>query len=99
MLIAALCLLPQSMPAIIPAPLSYRSMPGSFDIVQRTTIVASGKAKDVAERLREFLRPSTGFDLFIDSHPKPRSINLTLDEQQTSALGNEGYRFTSSPDG
>jgi hexosaminidase len=99
MLIAALCLLPQSMPAIIPAPLSYRSMPGSFDIVQRTTIVASGKAKDVAERLREFLRPSTGFDLFIDSHPKPRSISLTLDEQQSSALGNEGYRLSASPDG
>ena len=73
-------------------------MPGGFDIQEKTTIIASGKAKPVAERLREYLRPSTGFDLFIDSRPKPRSIELRLDEQEAT-LGAEGYRISSSPDG
>lgn len=98
MLIAALCLMPQALPTLIPAPASYKAMPGAFDIVQRTSIIASGKAKAVAERLRDALKPATGYDLFIDHRPKPRSIELRIDEQE-SALGDEGYRLSSSPEG
>lgn len=98
MIIAALALLPQALPAIIPLPEVYKSMPGAFDIQEKTIIVASGKAKDVAERLREHLRPATGFDLFIEHRAKPRSIELRLDEQETQ-FGDEGYRLSSSPEG
>ncbi|MBC8065577.1 MAG: beta-N-acetylhexosaminidase, partial [Chlorobia bacterium] len=98
MILAAFILLPQALPALIPSPEVYRAMPGAFEIQEKTTIIASGKAKPVAERLREALRPSTGFDLFIDHRPKPRSIELRLDEQETQ-FGEEGYRLSSSPDG
>ncbi len=98
MILAALVLLPQSLPAIIPLPETYRAMPGGFDIQEKTVIVASGKAKPVAERLREYLRPSTGYDLFIESHAKPHSIELQLDDKEKT-LGAEGYRLSSSPNG
>ncbi len=97
-ILAALALLPASLPAIIPAPESYKPLPSGFDIQERTTIVASGKARIVADRLREQLRPATGFDLLIDHRPKPRSIELRIDEQEAS-LGEEGYRLSSSPAG
>src|SRR5688572_11932532 len=73
-------------------------MPGAFDIQDKTIIVASGKAKPVAERLRDYLRPATGFNLFIEHRPKPRSIELRVEDQETN-LGEEGYRLSSSPDG
>jgi len=73
-------------------------MPGSFDVKEQTAIVASGAAAPVADRLREFLRPATGYDFRVDHRARPHSIELKIDEQRTK-LGNEGYRLTSSPDG
>lgn len=73
-------------------------MQGSFDLQEKTAIVASGEALPVADRLREYLRPATGYDFRVGHRSQPHSIELKLDEKQT-ALGTEGYKLVSSPDG
>ena len=97
MIIVALAALSQ-LPSLIPAPESYRALPGSFRIQRETRIVASGAAKPVAERLRRYLKPATGFDLPVESRRYPLSIELRLD-LAIGETGDEGYRLVSKPDG
>jgi len=86
------------MPSIVPAPLSYKAAVGSFQIQEKTAIVAAGDARPVGDRLREFLRPATGYDLRVDYHPHTQAITLKLDDQE-KGLGDEGYKLHSGPDG
>jgi hexosaminidase len=96
-ILAVLAILPQAAHALLPAPTTFRSTSGAFEIKEKTIIVASGKAKPVAEQLRLALRPATGYDLFIEARPKSRSIELRIDDQ-LSDLGSEGYRLSSGPE-
>jgi len=97
-ILASLCLLSAPLPALIPAPERYVPLAGTFELDSKTVIVATGDAKPVGDRLREFLRPATGFELPVTGIPKNRAIELRIENQDVS-LGAEGYRLVSTPEG
>lgn len=98
MIFAALCLFAPSLPTIIPAPLSYNAEEGSVRLDAKTIIVADADARPVAERLREELRPATGWALPIHAKTGKHAISLIFDNTNAS-YGPEGYRLETTDDG
>lgn len=77
-------------PAVIPAPAVMNVHPGTFHLSANTRISANGQAVAVAEHLRKWLKPATGYSLPIGSRSGRDSIVLTLGSS-ASKLGPEGY--------
>jgi len=80
---------------IIPLPQKMRKAPGSYELVPSASIGASQGAQRLAEQLRDYLRPATGFALTIKSRG---DIQLTLDPSLKN-LGDEGYTLRSNNTG
>lgn len=96
--LGAFVLQPAPTIAIIPQPASVVQRTGEFQITSRTHIVADDDARDVAEYLRNKLRPATGFRLLIGNRGGRGDIRLILDSRYNK-LGPEGYHMEVKPDG
>src|SRR5688572_19867530 len=83
-------------PAIVPAPAVMTPKPGAFALTAATRIQASPTLRDMAERLRDDLRPATGLPLPIVPAAAGSRIVLALDPR-LARLGDEGYLLTASP--
>jgi len=77
---------------IIPLPQKIQKAEGHFELATSAGISAGPGASRMAERLRDYLRPATGFSLPIS--PKG-AIQLSLDSSLKN-LGDEGYALKSS---
>ena len=85
---------PQTPPiSVIPQPSSIKTGRGEFVFTARTGIFAGRGTRDVAEQLRDALRPATGYPLQITAVPGANSISLALDKK-LKRLGLEGYRLS-----
>ncbi|UYQ62250.1 beta-N-acetylhexosaminidase [Streptomyces peucetius] len=85
---------------VVPAPASVSPAGAPFTLTAgaRIRTDASPEARAVGERLAEVLRPSTGYALPVTTQPAARSVRLRLAADE-SALGEEGYRLRSAPEG
>ncbi len=77
---------------IIPQPVSVTPGKGFFALTSHTQIVAASSAQGLAEQLRDYLRPATGFPLPIVRAAGSSSVTLTIDHT-LKRLGPEGYRL------
>jgi hexosaminidase len=77
---------------IIPQPVSVAPGKGSFVFTTRTQIVAPASAQSLAEQLRDYLRPATGFAFPIIRASTGSSVTLAVD-RTLKRLGSEGYRL------
>jgi hexosaminidase len=77
---------------IIPQPVSVIPGKGVFVLSARTQIVAAPSAQALAEQLRDYLRPATGFSFPIVRAAATNSVTLSLD-RTLKRLGAEGYRL------
>jgi len=77
---------------IIPLPQKMQKAAGSYELGPSVSIGASQGAQRLAEQLRDYLRPATGFALTIRSRG---AIQLVLDPSLKN-LGDEGYTLRSS---
>src|SRR5580698_10911881 len=75
---------------IIPQPSSVTPGKGQFVITAHTQIVAPAMQQALAEQLRDYLRPATGFTLPIMRAGTASSISLVIDHS-LKRLGPEGY--------
>ncbi|MCF6524650.1 beta-N-acetylhexosaminidase [Streptomyces sp. JJ36] len=85
---------PRPLDQVIPAPASVRPGGGPYTLRPGTRIRVprhAPQAREVAERLAELLRPSTGYDLPVVSGPGRGGIRLGLGGPRR--LGKEGYRL------
>ena len=83
----------QSLPIqIIPQPVSIVPGKGEFVFSARTQIVAAASSQTLAEQLRDYLRPATGFSFPIVRTSTGNGITLSLD-RTLKRLGPEGYRL------
>jgi len=77
---------------IIPRPVTVSPGKGSFALTAHTQIVAAASARSLAEQLRDYLRPATGFPFPIVRAAGPSSVTLAIDHT-LKRLGPEGYRL------
>src|SRR5258708_23332898 len=77
---------------IIPQPVSVIPGKGVFVFSARTQIIAAPSTQSLAEQLRDYLRPPTGFPFPIVRAAAANSVTLTLD-RALKRLGPEGYRL------
>jgi len=80
---------------IVPLPQKIQRADGQFELASSVGIGAGTGASRMAERLRDYLRPATGFSLPISSKG---AIQLALDSS-LKHLGDEGYALKSSRGG
>ncbi len=88
-------------PSIIPRPAKMEVGSGSFEIGPKTSIVldsASADTREVGEFLAAKLRRTTGYPLDVEAATGkiPTGAILLRTADGLSALGNEGYRLSSS---
>lgn len=77
---------------VIPQPVSVTPGKGQFVLSAHTQIVAPASAQALAEQLRDYLRPATGYALPIVRAGSASSISLAIDHS-LKRLGPEGYRL------
>jgi hexosaminidase len=77
---------------IIPQPASVVPGKGSFVFTAHTQIVATASAQALAEQVRDYLRPATGFPFPIVRTAAASSVILAMDHS-LKRLGPEGYRL------
>jgi hexosaminidase len=77
---------------VIPQPLSVTPGKGQFVFTSRAQIVAPASAQALAEQLRDYLRPATGFPLPIVRTGTAGGVSLVIDHG-LKQLGPEGYRL------
>jgi hexosaminidase len=90
-----------AVPAIIPQPLEYSTMPGAYALNWDTTVIVSAEALGEGEFCARSLRLSTGLPLpvRVGDAETLNSIALLLDDSpEVAALGREGYLITVLPD-
>lgn len=88
----------QEQPAVIPAPVSMKAVPGqSFTLTPTTRILVapdSPRARSAATALAEILRPSTGYPFPVsDQRDAPAAHSIRFRLVDSSDLGTEGYRL------
>lgn len=85
--------------AIIPTPVEYTRLSGSFDITPVTTVTFSTKeARDAADLLAARLNNTTGFS-FTPAQGKSGAISMVLNDKPLKTIGNEGYTLESGATG
>jgi len=82
---------------ILPAPLARTGLGGLFTVGSKTAICAPGEARPLGERLRQYLRPATGFDLPLAERGERDVIVLEVDAS-LAEMGAEGYRLEVKPE-
>jgi hexosaminidase len=82
---------------LIPIPAKLTSRGGTFALSASTQIEASDALRAHAERLRDELRPATGFPLPIVTRASGSRITLALDEA-LARVGEEAYRLSVTAD-
>ena len=80
---------------IIPAPQKIQRRDGYYELIQSVSIRAARGTEALAEQLRDYLRPATGFLLSVGSKG---AIRLALDPS-LKGLGEEGYTLVTSSTG
>ena len=85
---------------IIPKPVTLEEKSGSFILNGQTKILCTEGALEEAKKLKDYLKPATGFDLAVKSanNPKPNTIMLKL-SLSAANLGKEGYTLDVTTDG
>ena len=84
---------------IIPRPVEYTRLSGSFDITPVTTVTFSTKeARDAADLLAARLNNTTGFSL-TPTQGKSGTISIVLNDKPLKTIGNEGYTLESGANG
>jgi hexosaminidase len=84
---------------IIPQPVEYTRLSGSFYITPVTTVTFSTKeARDAADLLAARLNNTTGFSL-TPTQGKSGAISMVLNDKPLKAIGNEGYTLESGANG
>jgi hexosaminidase len=83
---------------VVPRPAQMSRGEGVFTLNAATRIVAGGAAAVEAEKLRDYLRPATGYALPVTDGGDNNVIRLTL-SPSLAKLGNEGYRLVSTRQG
>src|SRR5688572_23489146 len=83
--------------SLIPIPAKITSRTGTFSLTASTQIEASDALRAHAERLRDELRPATGFPLPIVTRASGSRITLALDEA-IARVGEEAYRLSVAAD-
>jgi hexosaminidase len=76
---------------IIPQPQKMQKAEGAYELAPSVSIGATQATRGLAEQLRDYLRPATGFLIPIGAKG---AIQLTLDSSLRH-LGDEGYTFKS----
>ena len=91
---------PDSVPSLIPLPGKIRLEKGQFLLGPATRLLAV-KAEEIAaaEWLADQLRVTTGYALPVKADAAPRALGFFLDVSQKEALGPEGYRLETTPEG
>ena len=85
--------------SLIPQPVSVQATGSSFRLTPETVIYTHGTSDElsgVGERLRDYLRPATGFQLPVkatDAPPEAGHFYLVLMDED-GELGEEGYELT-----
>jgi hexosaminidase len=79
--------------SLIPVPAKVTVKEGTFTLGPTTRIQAPAALKGVADRLRDDLRPATGFPLTVGGGGGASRIALALDPKLKATLGEEGYRL------
>jgi len=93
----AACLVGLTAQDLVPRPLKLEKGEGQFTIRAGARIIAVGDAVTEARKLRDYLRPATGYEMPIQSEGKG-AITLALDPG-AQALGPEGYQLQVTQDG
>lgn len=83
-------------PSILPKPLRYERLSGSFAFNKDTKISAPDELIGVVHYLQDQLRPPTGLELERSRRGNNGDIQLRLDRRQ-AVLGEEGYRLHVTP--
>jgi len=83
---------------LVPRPKTLIEQEGTFTVDQNTVIIANGKLGKVADQLRGYLAPSTGFTLPAGKESGKNSITFSIDPS-LKHLGKEGYRLAVTSDG
>jgi len=81
--------------AIIPRPVQISLDKGQFNLDKSTRIFVGAGCEDVANRLRGYLCPGTGFPLTDSKSAKTDIIELQINPSLTT--GSEGYQMTVTP--
>jgi hexosaminidase len=82
---------------VVPRPAQMQRGHGEFVLTRSTRIVAGAAALPEALKLRDYLRPATGFDLQVGTRDGANAIRLRLDPR--AGTGKEGYRLVSDARG
>ncbi len=82
---------------LVPWPDHVTPGPGSFQLTDRSGILAGRGADVVANQLRTWLVPATGFALPVSK--RRGDVSLAVDSTLRSTLGDEGYRLRVEPGG
>ncbi|GGY38469.1 beta-N-acetylhexosaminidase [Pseudoduganella albidiflava] len=99
LMLGSSCLaIPASAQEIVPRPAQIQRGQGTFTLTAATRIVATGAAAVEADKLRDYLRPTTGYSLPVVASGGDNSIRLALDPA-LEKLGKEGYRLVSNSTG
>lgn len=81
------------MNSVVPAPTSVQPDPSaSYELTEKSTIHAAGKAAEAGHYLADVLRPSTGFRLPV-TEGKAQAGDITLQLTDKAELGRDGYRL------
>ena len=85
--------------SIIPKPVKMDENPGKFAVTKNTKIEADSALSDIANYLKNLLKPATGFDLQvrgISDGDKTSSVVILKINSKLSDLGPEGYTLQAS---
>src|SRR5437867_9599842 len=85
-------------PPLVPVPMKITPKDGSVSLAANTQIEAPDALRPLAERLRDTLRPATGFPLPIVTTARGSRIALGL-IARTGPPGDEAYPPVTRPDG
>ena len=83
----------QTLPALIPEPVSVTQGKGNFTVNAYTKIGATDSARTVAEWLQSFLQKQTGYRTAIVNSAKENAIQLMINTVKDEKIGREGYRI------
>jgi hexosaminidase len=82
--------------SIIPEPLQIVEKKGTLILPKVIEISAPESGLNTVDFLKEKLTKATGYKVFVNSKGKPSVVALTLNKNEDTELGKEGYRLSVS---
>ncbi len=98
-IVSSVCSIAQSGIAIIPEPVSMKTLPGQFTLPKNILVEAS-RGSDISYVLNELenrLIKSTGSKITVKASEPGAAIRLRLTKMPDKTMGKEGYHLTISP--